>query len=213
MFRSLWTNINNATVPKPLPGKAIKALFLMEMPGFAVDPEAYSKFEPDEAMHPDRMVAMLVDRVPALAPYFYDSGSTISFYWTQMLETFKLRYAPEDDPNLKAKYEEAIKMLYGSEEAYIKQTKTRLFQNLDKLREEWLAKQEDVAKFWESCKEEKTRWPQNFQSRAGPYVDGKNQAYTEYDNLKSQIEQHEAAIFQYTRGDLSRLLLQQAQGK
>lgn len=213
MFQSLWTNINDATVPKPLPGQPPQAVFLMEMPGYSVDPDTYdlAKFEPDKKMHPDRAVAMLVDRVPVLSPYFYDTGSHISFFWKQLVETFKLRYAPEDDPKLREKYIAAIKMLYGSEGAYIEQKKTKLFENLDSLRNNWLSTKEELDKFWKKCQTE-SGWPQNFQIQAGPYVQARDQAYTEYDNLKAQIEQYEAAIFQYTRGDLSRLMLQQAQG-
>lgn len=215
LFRSLWTNINDATVPKQPPGQPPKAILLMEMPGFTVDPESYNtsigKEFNDQKRHPDRAVAMLADRVPALAPYFYDTGSTISFYWDQLLSTFKLRYNPEDDPKLKEKYDEAIKMLYGSKEGYKQLKKSKIFENREVLRQNWLDAKEEERKFWLDCKE-KPGWPQNFQSHAGPYVDKKNQAYTEYDNIKSQIEQYEAAIFQYTRGDLSRLMLYQEQG-
>ena len=216
MFKSLWTNINNATVPKPLPGQPPKAIMLMEMPGFAIDPESYDttagKSFDSNRKHPDRAVAMLADRVPALAPYFYDTGSTISFYWKQLLETFKLRYSPEDDPKLREKYEDAIKMLYGGKEGYLQLKKTKLFENLDVLRRQWLDAKVEEKSFWQECQADTENWPQNFQSHAGPYVEKKNQAYTEYDNLKSQIEQYQAAIFQYTRGDLSRLMLHQEQG-
>ena len=213
MFKTLWTNINNACVPEPLPGQPAKAVFMMEMPGFSVDPDSFdlSRFDPENRMHPDRAVAMLADRVPALAPYFYDTGSHISFYWKQLIETFKLNWTPESDPELKAKYQDAIVNLYGSEEGYIKQEKTQLFKQLDFLRDEWQKAMRKEQQFWKDCQNERG-WPQNFQTHAGPYIEKMNQAYTEYDNLKCQIEKFEAAIFQYTRGDLSRLLLQQAQG-
>ena len=256
VFKSLWTNINAATVPKPLPGQPEKACFLMEMPGFSVDHNSFdiTMYDPYKQMHPDRAVALLADRVPALAPYFYDTGSHISFYWKQLLETFKLSWRPENDAALKAKYEEAIKMLYGDEQGYIEQRKTKLFQQLEPLRKQWQEAMDEQGAFWKKCieeeneeiqkvkkkeeedvdddgsgdeedegeDEEKTEvkveikaksGAQYFQAHAGPYVERTNQAFTEYDNLKSQIEQYEAAIFQYTRGDLSRLFLKQEQGK
>ena len=220
VFQSLWTNIQAATVPETLPGHPPKAVFMMEMPGFSIDPNSfylpdasddkgwdYSKME----MHPDRAVAQLADRVPALAPYFYDTGSHISFYWKQLLETYQLSWTPENVPELKAKYEKAIKMLYGDEEGYIRQRKTELFQQLEPLRKKWQDAMKDKQDFCEECKKKNDNG-EYFQSNAGPYVEKIAQAYTEYENLKSQIEQYEAAIFQYTRGDLSRLLLKQAQG-
>ena len=215
IFRSLWTNINDATVPQTPPGQKPKACLLLEMPGFSVDPNSFdvNNFNPATQTHPDRAVALLADRVPVLAPYFYDTGSHISFFWKQLLNTFELSWAPHEDEKLKEKYDGAIKMLYGSEEGYIKQEKTQIFKNLEDLRSKWLAAKDDESKFWKQCQEDKTGWPENFQTHAGPEVDKMNQAFTEYDNLKSQIEQYEAAIFQYTRGDLSRLLLEQEQRK
>ena len=214
LITSLWDNISQATVPQPLPKQRPKTCLVMEMPGFSVNPDTYNpeKFDAKKMIHPDRALAILADRVPALSPYFYDTGSHISFFWKQLLETHKLSLTPEDDPNLTANYKEAIKMLYGDDEGYIKQQKTGLFQNLEPLRTEWQKATEDEAKFWKTCQNE-NGWPENFQSHAGPYVERVDQAFTEYDNLKCQIEKYEAAIFQYTRGDLSRLLLEQAQGK
>ena len=215
IFRSLWTNINDATVPQTPPGQKPKACLLMEMPGFSIDPKSFDedRFDPATQTHPDRAVALLADRVPILAPYFYDTGSHISFFWKQLLETFELSWVPHEDKSLREKYEEAIKMLYGNDEGYINQEKTQLYKNVDDLRKKWLDAKKEESEFWKSCQEDKTGWPENFQTHAGPVVEKMGQAFTEYDNLKSQIEQYEAAIFQYTRGDLSRLLLQQAQSK
>lgn len=215
IFKALWININNAVVPPTPPGQPVKACLLLEQPGFSVNPDSLNpdKFDPSKEMHPDRAKAMLADRVPALAPYFYDTGSHISFFWKQFLETFKLKWTPEDDEKLKAKYERAIKMLYGDEEGFINQKKTPFFEELEQLLKKWKVAKQERDKYYEHCqdKDEKKNWPENFQTGAGPEVDKMDQAYIEYENRKSQIEQCEAAIFQYTRGDLSRLLLEQAQ--
>ena len=214
LYQSLWSNINDVCAPAPPPGAPAKAAFLMEMPGFSVDPDAYdpSKFDPTK-VSPDRATALLCDRVPALAQYFYDTGSHISAYWEQFLRTFKITGAPIDDPQLKKAYDNAIKMLYGGPEGYINQTKTPLYSQLDTLRQNWQKAMEEKNKFWAECQQNKDKWPENFEANAGPYVDKVNEAYTEYDNLKLQIENYEAVIFQYVSGDLSSLMLGQERSK
>ena len=44
-------------------------------------------------------------------------------------------------------------------------------------------------------------------------MDRVDAAFSEYDSVRSQVEQYQAAIIQHTRGDLNILLFQQRQGK
>ena len=124
IYESLWSNINDVCAPPPPPGHPAKACFLMEMPGFSVDADAFdpTKFEPGTMTSPECATAMLCDRVPALAQYFYDTGDHISFNWQVLLNTYGISgTAASENAALKERYDEAIKMLYGSQEGYIKQ--------------------------------------------------------------------------------------------
>lgn len=218
IFKSLWDNINDICAPGPPPGAPAKACFLMEMPGFSIDPDAFdpSKFDPAKMVSPSMATATLCDRVPAIARYFYDTGNHISFLWEQYLRTFAVKPAPpRQDETLKANYDEAIKMLYGSQEGYVNQTKTQLYKNLDPLRQAW---QDAITRrntFRSDCQtgKDKANWPANYEKNAGPYNDAVEQAYTDYNNLRLQIEKYEAAIFAYVSGDLTTMMLRQENRK
>ena len=82
IFKALWQNVNDVCAPPPPPGQPAKACFLMELPGFTINPDSFdsSKFDPKTMVSPDMLVATLCDRVPALACYFYDTGNHISFF-------------------------------------------------------------------------------------------------------------------------------------
>ena len=232
---TLWISINNVVVPTTPKDKTPTAVFLMESPGFLVNPDDYNpeNFEKTDfsdrgrdRMHPDRAIAQLADRVPAVSPYFFDSGTHISYYWRQLLETYKLSWSPKDDPKLRKKYENAVIMLYGSEECgfdesgfeesekrYFNNEKSEFHKQLEAFSKNWESAKEEEKEFLDKCRhDQKEDWPQNFQKSAGPTIDKTIQAFTEYENLKAQIQQYQAAISQYTRGDLSRLLLGQMQG-
>ena len=121
IFKSLWQNVNDVCAPPPPPGQPAKACFLMEMPGFSVDSDAFdpSKFDPKTMVSPDMSVATLCDRVPAIARYFYDTGNHISFFWSQLMKTCILKPVEENGQDTtKQKYEEALQMLYGGKEGY-----------------------------------------------------------------------------------------------
>ena len=138
---------------------------------------------------------------------------------------------PENDVALKARYEKAVKMLYGDEQGYIEKKNIKLFQQLERLHKQWQDAMEEQAAFWKKCIEEKkeeirkvktkkedikhksrdsegrkdkeeyekedvemvkskaTSGTQYFQAHAGPYVERTKQAFTEFDNLRAQIEQ------------------------
>lgn len=216
VVRTLWTQINEICCPPPPPGEDPKAFFLMESPGFSVDPTAYDrhKFDPAKMMSPDCAVASLCDRIPALASFFYDTGNHISYFWKIFLETFTIKgSSKEKNAEVKARYDEAIKMLYGSPEGYIKQEKTQLYQGLEKLRDKWDAAKKKQDHFKSEMRKDKKRWPGNYETNAATYVDAVEEAYTEYNNLKLQIEKYEASIFAYAMGDLNTVLLDQANSK
>ncbi|CAI8030472.1 hypothetical protein GBAR_LOCUS17281, partial [Geodia barretti] len=212
VLKTLWTQVNNVCVPPPPPGQSAKAFFLMEMPGFSVDPNAFdpSKFKPGIMMSPDCATASLCDRVPALAPYFYDTGNHISFFWNMLLETFTVEGDfDKKNADVLARYERAIEMLYGSKEGYIKQEKTPLYQGMSKLRDEWKRAERNKDNFKKKCMEDEENWPGNYEKGAAPFVDAVEQAYTEYNNLSLQIDKYESAIFAYAIGDLNTVLLDQ----
>ena len=214
VLKTLWDNINGICCPAPPPGQDAKALFLMELPGFSVDPDNFNDatFNPATMMSPECARASLCDRIPAFAPYFYDTGNHITFFWKMFLETFALKSdTVENKPNadLEARYKKAIEMLYGSFEGYIKQEKTPLFQGVTKLREVWQTARDDLNAFKQKCKDNRKNWPANYEQGAAPYVEAVDQAYTEYNNLKLQIENYEAVIFAYAMGDLNTVLMAQ----
>ena len=215
IYKALWSIINDVCAPPPLPGAPAKACFLMENPGFSVDPNAFdpSKFNPGTGMSPDCAEATLCDRVPAVAQDFCDTGSHISFFWKQFLETFTIKKFPDGNAALKKRYNEAIKMLYGGREEYTKQQKTPFFQNLDILRAAWEDKEKTKSDFRQQCFNDETNWPGNFERGAGPYLQAEKEAYTAYNNLKMQVEKFQAAIFAYASGDLTTLMLEQKNGK
>ena len=217
VFKSLWSNINDAVAPSPPQGVPAKACLLLESPGFSINPDAYdfAKFNPGTMDSPDYVVSKLVDRVPSLAAQFYDTGSHISFYWNQLLTTFELEAGPDEDKaDLKERYDKAIEMLYGGPEGYQKLQKTELFKNQDTLRDEWQKAKQEQNEFWRKCQQEdKGNWPRNYQQNATPYLQKVKQAFTQYSNLTAQIDQYQAAIFQYTRGDLTTVLQNQDAGE
>lgn len=211
IYKSLWSNINDVCAPPPPPGQLAKACFLMEMPGFSLDPDAFdpTKFDPGTMTSPGCATAMLCDRVPALAQYFYDTGDHISFYWQVLLNTYGISATASDNAALKQKYDDAIKMLYGGLEGYIKQEKTALFKNLDTLRENWQTAKQQITVFKNKCQKDKKNWPGNYETGVAPLKEAADQAYTEYNNLKKQLKHYEAAICDYAAGDLNTLMLDQ----
>ena len=212
VLKTLWVKINEVCVPTPPSGQTPKSFFLMEMPGFSVDPDSFdpAKFDSGTMMSPECATASLCDRVPAFAPYFYDTGNHISFFWELLLETYTIQGNFEQkQAEVETRYKKAIKMLYGSEDDYIHQRKTPLYQGLDELRENWIqtkANLEEKKRVWE---EDKENWPGNYEKGAAPYIEAVEQAYTEYNNLNLQISKYEAAIFAYSMGDLNTVLLEQ----
>lgn len=215
IFETLWTSINDICAPPPPPGKPAKACFLMELPGFTVDPKNFDPetFDPSTMLSPGCSVATLCDRIPALASYFYDTGERISSTYKIFMETFTIETTPqqhEESEDLKERYDEAIKMLYGDQQGYIKQTKTPLFENLDKLHKKWEEAQAAKEEFRNNCREDKKDWPGNYERGVGPYVEAWKQAYTAYENLKQVIEKCQAAIHAYNTGDLTTVIQEQA---
>ena len=218
VLKTLWSKVNEVCVPPPPPGEQPKALFLMEMPGFSVDPDAYdpTKFNPGNMMSPECAAASLCDRVPALASYFYDTGNHISFYWKLLLQTFTIEGEFEKkNADIEARYQKAIQMLYGSEDGYVKQEKTQLFKNLEVLRKNWDTTVHALKDYKTECQtgSDKKNWPGNYETQAAPLVDAVEQAFTEYNNLRLQIEKYESAIFAYSTGDLNTVLLEQENSK
>ena len=161
-------------------------------------------------MSPDCATLSLCDCVPALAPYFYDTGNHISFFWDLLLETFTV----EGDfgnkkTEVEARYERAIDMLYCSKEGYKNQEKTPFYQGMSKLRDEWRRAERNKESFKKKCMDDEENWPGNYEKGAAPFVDAVEQAYTEYNNLSLQIDKYESAIFAYAMGDLNTVLLDQ----
>lgn len=210
--KSLWSSINEVCVPPPPSDEPAKECFLMETPGFSVNPDAFDplKFDPRTMMSPDCATGSLCDRVPALAPYFYDTGDHVSSYWKVFLETFIIQGAGENDADKKARYDEAIEMLYGSLDGYINQQKTPLFLSLDTLREEWEAAEKKRADFEKIMRRDTENWPDNYQDHAGPYIDAVEEAYEKYDDLRQQIQDYKDTIFAYETEDIYAILLEQA---
>ena len=215
IYKSLWSNINDVCAPPPPPGQPAKSCFLMEMPGFSIDPDAFDpdKFNPGIRMSPDCATALLCDRIPALAQYFYDTGNHISFYWHILLTTYGTTGTPAQSEAQKKAYETAIEMLYGSMEGYKKQEKTELFKNVDVLRNAWEKAQQAVTDFKTKCQKDKKNWPGNYEKGAGPLMDAARQAYVEYDTLKMQIQRYESEIYSFATGNLDTLMLEQAASK
>ena len=104
-------------------------------------------------------------------------------------------------------------MLYGSQEGYIKQEKTPLYQGVAKLRKKWQDAMHLQADFKKRMQEDKKNWPGNYEKGAAPYVDAVEEAYTEYNNLNLQIDKYESAIFAHAMGDMNTVLLDQAISK
>ena len=209
-LETLWSQVNDICVPPQPPGQPAKAFLLLESPGFSVDPNAYdpTKFKEGIMMSPECAASSLCDRVPALAPFFYDTGNHISFFWKMLLETFTIEGDfDQKNAEIKARYEKAIKMLYGSEESYIQQEKTPLFQGRTKLRDSWKTAMAKKEGFKTQCEKDHANWPGNYEEGAAPYVDAVDEAYTEYNNLRLQIQKYESAIFAYSMGDLNTVLM------
>ena len=207
IFMCLWSEINKAVIPDD----ENKSFLLLEMPGYPINSDLFNpeKFNDNPAvMSPAHATALLVDRVPAFARYFHDTGSQISFFWKQLLETYAIVKNPVDESIAKAKYDDAIEMLYGGQSGYCSMQKSEMYKNLDSLCDKWQKELNNLESYKKRC----LRQGENFESNAGPYVERVDNAFVEYNNLKSQIKKYQAAIFEYTRGDLSTVLLQQRQG-
>ena len=211
-LKTIWSRISAVCVPPSPPDEPAKMCFLMEMPGFSIDPDAFDKlkFDPHTMMSPECATASLCDRVPTLAPYFYDTGDHISFYWKLLLETFTVEDKLEKNTELDADYEKAIKMLYGSPDAYVCQQKTSLYLGLDKLREQWEATVKVRDDFKKEMQRDTSNWPGNYEKCAAPFIAAVEDAYTKYNNLRLQIQKYEDTIFSYAGEDLNTLLMKQA---
>ena len=90
---------------------------------------------------------------------------------------------------------------------YINSEKTHLYKNLDSLCNQWQKELNRLETFKKNSSSE------DFELYAGPFVERVENAFAEYSNLKSLIRKYQAAMFEYTRGDLSVVLMQQRQGE
>lgn len=215
IFQSLWENINDLCAPPPPPGEPAKACFLMELPGFSIDPDAFdvTKFS-ESTLSPDHSTAVLCDRIPALARYFYDSGYRISKYWETLLEYFRIEPDPaEGRDHLLQSYKKAIRMLYGSTDNYVNGVKTKFYSLVDTLREEYEAAVKKDTDFRHKCQQDKDNWPMNYQTGVGSIKDEVTSAYTRYNTQRLQVRRYEAAMYAYAAGDLSGLLVQASDGE
>lgn len=212
IFKSLWENINDVCAPPPPPGEPAKACFLMELPGFSIDPDAFdvSKFKTTE-LSPDHATALLCDRIPAIARYYYDTGNRISTFWEMLLKNFRIEPDPTGGAShLEQAYEKAIKMLYGSKDNYVNGVKTKFYSLVDTLREEYEAEVKKDTDFRNECQQKKDDWPENYERGVAPIKDSVQSAFTRYNNQRMQVQRYEAAIYAYAAGDLSTRVLQAA---
>ena len=215
ILKSLWENINDICVPPSPPGTPANACFLMEMPGFAIDPDAFdvSKFTVDQ-MSPDLAKATLCDRVPFVARSFYDTGNRISFLWRNFLQTFVIEPDRKDADKLrKQNYDKAIEALFGSRDGFIQQKKTPFYERVDTLREKWEKAKEKEAQFRNKCQKDTANWPENFKRGVGPYRSEVDERYSEYHSVKVIVDKHEAAIYAYASEDLSGMMREQESSK
>lgn len=211
ILRSLWENINDICVPPSPPGMPAKACFLMEMPGFAIDPDAFDRSKFTEGhKSPDLAKAGLCDRVPFISRCFYDTGNRISFLWKSLLRSFVIE--PDNtgaDKERKKKYDEAIKALFGSRDGFIRHEKTPLYKSVDTLREKWEKAKEKEAQFRHECQKKTANWPGNFHRGADPYREEVEDRYSEYDSVKVIVDKYEAAIHAYASADLTTVMEEQ----
>ena len=204
----LWSRINYEVLGTAL--DPAKQILVMETPGFSVDPDLFDeeKFQSNpgvDVLSPQYATATLVDRVPACARFFNDTGSRVSFNWKQLMETIVIIDEAEDDLAVKAKYDEAIEVLYGGQIGYRKLQKTEYFEMLDTLRENY---------YREKDKLEQIRKRENeLHDVPELTVHHQEMEVAEYHNRKSQIEKHQAAILKYTSEDPSVLLMIRRRGK
>jgi hypothetical protein len=93
-------------------------------------------------------------------------------------------------------------MLYVN---YAKQEKTQLYKKVDTLLEKWQEAMRNKERFYQECvgdNDEDGKGATYFETNAGPYIEEVEQALSEYEQLKRQIRNYEAAIYEYTSGDL-----------
>ena len=215
ILKSLWENINDICVPPSPPGTPANACFLMEMPGFAIDPVALdvSKFAADQRS-PDLAKATLCDRVPFVARSFYDTGNRISFLWKNFLRTFVIEPDRTGADELRKKrYDEAIEALYGSRDGLIQHQKTPLYESVDTLREKWEIAKEKETQFRHECQKDIANWPENFKRGVGPYSSEVEERFVEYNSVKEIVDKYEAAIHAYVSQDLTTVLEEQQSSK
>ena len=197
VYKCLWTKLNEVVCP---PGRKGGSCLLLEMPGYSVNPDIFDielfRANSNAEMSPSFATAMLVDRIPALAPCFYDTGFSVSSYWKQLIETFTVPNE-QNNADLKEKYDEAIETLYGGTNGCKNLQTSERFKSLDALRDEWYAAKVDLKQQHEELY----------------YKEKVDDAFLEYTSMKSQINLHQAAIFEYTRRDPNHLPLKQRQSK
>lgn len=207
-LNKLWSCINDEVLGTSL--NPAKQILVMETPGFSIDPDLFDeeKFQSNpgvDVLSPQYATATLVDRVPACARFFNDTGSRVSFNWKQLIETIVIIDNTEDDLAVKAKYDEAIEKLYGGQIGYRKLQKTEYFEMLDTLRENYYREKDKL--------EQIRKRQQELHDVPELTVHHQEREVTEYHNRKSQIEKYQAAILKYTSEDLSVLLMKKRQGK
>ena len=70
------------------------------------------------------------------------------------------------------------------------------------MRQKWQAAIDAKEAFYKECVSDEHKGAEYFESNAGPKIDEVEQALSEYEQLKRQIRNFEAAIYEYTSGDL-----------
>ena len=70
------------------------------------------------------------------------------------------------------------------------------------MRQKWEEALERKKEFYEECVKDEDKGPQYFASNAGPKIESVRAALSEYEQLKREVQNDQAVIYEYTCGDI-----------
>ena len=179
-------------------------MFLLETPGFTVDGNQFSdtlwRLTGYSTASPQYLTAQLVDRIPAFANYFVDSGYRVSTLWEQMLTNAQTE-SRFSKPDATLRYNDAVQRLYSDSFAprdlvvqrdSLLQTYSNAFDKAVDNRYQCLERDNKGGAY---CSQKATIWKQSYTS-----------SWFDFETLNRDVMGIQSQILQVQGSDLNLLL-------
>lgn len=213
LLRDISNSIKDLVAPDPPLNQPTRQCFVMKC-GFTINPADYDPAAKGE-LAAGKKLATLFNDIPKISPSWEYSGSHITFLWRDiLLTTGKALDNPPPSAELKAKYEEAKRMLYKKDGE-----KTPFYKSLDVARKEVEHKQLELYLLRDKIKKmlgpdaTKEEIDQLYGEMSPEYIDAVKEAQKQLLDRQREIDRYTVVYYEYNTGSLENVLQNLAASK